>query len=392
MQYKGGENQNFGYGGYYGINNILGTFIASELRYRNNYRSEFFRTRWEKPFVTTNTKFGGEIMYENLAENRLPIYNYPDSIFVNDDFYRINNFDIWSGYSFVNKDLTKPFINIAGRFYLGNFTTRPEIDPETNYPFHDRNLYLASVSLQKIKYIKTTKLLQFGIIEDVPIGINMNLTGGWEKTSFYERPYLGMMLNYSKYFQNAGIFSSQTEIGGYRYDSDFEDVFAGVRFNYFSPLSNFGRFELRNILETSYISALNRRYLFPVHFGEGKGGLDRLEIFGETALEFRYRSVFYTPYKAGGFKFSIGPFVDLGWITRMESFQGDKDFFAVYGITTSTKNESLIFPAMHLHVGYSPNWIDDDYKIEFKIVFKDYKLFNKFTSLQPKTANPTNFY
>ena len=73
-----------------------------------------------------------------------------------------------------------------------------------------------------------------------------------------------------------------------------------------------------------------------------------MEIFGETALEFRYRSVFYTPYKVGGFKFSISPFAALGWITRMESFQGDKDFFAVIGITTSTKNESLIFPAMLL--------------------------------------------
>lgn len=392
FQYNGDTKDKFGYGAYYAMNNMWGEFVNSEIRYNKGIDQDFFRVEVEKPFLTTNTRLGGEIVYENLKERVWEKDDVIDSLYPDNSRYSVTVLELWTGYSFLfDKDLTKPFLNVAGRFYIETYDDKPEGFFEWNYPFHDKTLYLGSLSLQKVSYIKTSKLLQFGKIEDVPVGINLNTTFGWSHTSFYDRPYLGIRLNYSVFGQNAGIFYTAVDVGGFRYENQFEDAVSGIQFNYLSPLGKIGRFEVRNIFEASYTSLHNPRYFLPVVFSNYGLDIEDNGYLGDASLQFNYQPVFYSPYDVGGFRFSFNPFIDLGWIRSPVTRNQKSEFFSKIGLTASMKNESLIFPAMHVYAGYYINDLQYESRFEFKVVFKDLSIFKDFTSLKPRLAHPANF-
>lgn len=389
LQYDGSADEKFGYGAYYAVNNIGGSFFDSKMQYNNGLDQNLFRLELGKPFLTTYTRFGGEFIYEQLTERIADRRNMADSIYANKANYSVNMTDVWVGYSFLfEHHKNHPFINIAGRFYNEHYSKRPDVLFEFNYPFHDKMLFLTSASLQRVSYIKTSKLIQFGNIEDVPIGFNFSLTGGWEHTSFFDRPYAGMRANYSKYFQNAGIFSAGINLGGFRYQSAFEDVVTAYKFSYLSPLSKWKGVELRNIFDLSFNVAYNPRYLIPVLYSDYLLTLEQDRLYGDANLVMNYHPVFYTRHQFWGFRFSFDPFVNVGWIKKSETLNKEWDSFSIVGIKLSTKNESLIFPAMHVQFAYYMNKVVGEPRFAFKLVFKDIKLFKDFTSLKPEVTQP----
>lgn len=393
FQYKGDVDPKIGYGLNYEIDNIQGTFTKAELGYFNSYDTEYFRSRLEKAFVSTDTKFGGEIAYENLATDRTTTHYTPDSVYDTEDYFHSNIYDVWLGYSiFFSRDITKPFLNVAGRYYHESYEERPYIDPETNYSFHSNNTILGALTYQQVSFFETTKLLNYGVVEYVPVGLSFSITGGWQRTSFYDRPYAGVGANYSVLSNKTGIFSVFTDVGGYYRNSKFEDLATLVRFLYFSPLLPVKSFELRNVFALTLNNTINPLYTDKVTFGKGVRGIENSEVYGNGTIVMRYQPIFYTPYEVLGFNFSFKPFVDIGWISDSNLFGGSKQFYSVIGIGASVKNESLIFPAMNLYVGYYPNETGDGDKFGFKVVFKDYELINFFSDLKPKTASPADFY
>ena len=390
FEFDGSTDDKFGYGAYYGIDNMGGTFINGEISFNRGVDRDMFQVTLSKPFLTTYTRFGGEVIFEQLTENVTERPYVIDSVHSPDENYSVNLIDIWMGYSFLFPQREKhPFVNVAGRFYFEDFTTHPEEDIEANYPFHDNQMYLASLSFQQVAYIKTSQLLQYGTIEDVPVGINASLTGGWQRTSYVDRPYAGARLNYALYFQNAGIFYTFADFGAFRYDSDFEDVVSSLKLAYASPLLETGNLELRNLFQLNYHKVSNPRYLIPVIYSDylmAREGLDG--FYGNENFAVNYHPIFYTKYNFWGFRFSIDPFIDFGWLNRAIYEENDWDSYALLGINLSTKNESLIFPALHVQFAYFVNDIPDEPRFKFKLVFKDLNLFKEFTELRPRIALP----
>lgn len=221
MEFDGSTDEKFGYGAYYGNDNFWGTFINGEISFNKGLDRDLFEIRLARPFLTTYTRFGGEVIYRNLTEKVMERPYIIDSLYTPDESYSVNLLDVWMGYSFLFSNRVKhPFLNLAGRFHAEDFTKRPEEELEANYPFHDNRLYLASLSFQQVSYIKTSKLLQYGTIEDVPVGINASITGGWHHTAYVDRAYFGARMNYALFIQNAGIFYTLADFGAFRYDSD----------------------------------------------------------------------------------------------------------------------------------------------------------------------------
>jgi hypothetical protein len=282
-----------------------------------------------------------------------------------------------------------PFFNLAGRLQLEHFTDRPVEEIELNYPFHDNQIYLASFSYQKVSYVKTINLLQFGTVEDIPVGINTSLTGGWQQTSYVHRPYIGARLNYSLYFQNAGILYTKIDFGAFRYNSDFEDVVTVMKLAYASPLSEIGSFKLRNIFQITHNAVQKPRYLIPVIYSDYlmvREGLDG--FYGRENYVLNYYPIFFAKYNFWGFRFSIDPFINFGWLKQAIYDENKWDAYSMLGINLSTKNESLVFPAMHVQFAYYTNDIPDEPRFKFKIVFKDIRLFRDFAELKPQIAMP----
>lgn len=392
-EYDGDTDDKFGYGGYYTVNNLWGTFIDNEIRYQNGLDRKNLSIQFEKPFLTTHTRQGGEIVYEKLREKVAEHPYTPDSLGADNSKYELRLFDLWLGQSFFfYDDLTKPFLNLALRYHSVNYTDRPLVDEHTNYQFHNRHVYLAGLSWQKVSYIKTSRLLQYGTIEDVPIGYNINLTGGWEKTSYYERPYLGLRVNYSLFFNNAGIFSAFTEAGGYFNNSNIEDRLVALRLNYLSPLMKLRNFEIRNIMEFKFDGVRNPRYFIPYYTSRNFVRDYLMGYHRVSNLSFEYRPVFYSNYQVWGFRFSFNPYINIGWLRKQNENENITDRYSEIGIWASTKNESLIFPAMHLQLGYLPNKLEQEPRFVFTVVFKDIKVFKDFTSLKPEVVKPKRLF
>jgi hypothetical protein len=388
FEFDGSTDDKFGYGAYYGIDNIAGTFINGELRFNKGVDQDLFRISFAKPFATTYTRFGGEAIYEKYTEKVRERRFVIDSLYPSNATYSSNLLDIWMGYSFLFQHKSKhPFLNLAGRFYAEEFSDLPDKDLEYNYLFHDNRILIASLSFQQISYIKTSKLVQYGTIEDVPTGVNASLTGGWQHTSFVDRPYAGVRLNYALYFQNAGIFATTADFGLFHFQSDFEDVISTLKLAYASPLTDIGNFELRNLFQISYNAVYNPRYLIPVLYTnylmarEGNDG-----FYGNENFVMNYHPIFYTRYNLWGFHFSVDPFIDIGWVNRAVFDENNWDAYSMLGFNLSTKNESLIIPAMHVQFAYYLNGIPDEPRFKFKLVFKDIKLFRGFTELKPRIA------
>jgi hypothetical protein len=388
LEYDGSTDDKFGYGAYYGIDNLGGTFVNGELSFNRGVDKDLLELTLSKPFSTTYTRFGGEVIYKKRTEKVRERRYVVDSLYAPQEEYSSRLFDMWMGYSFLFQYKNKhPFINLAGRFYSEVFTELPDEDIEFNHLFHDNRIVLASLSYQQVSYVKTSKLVQYGTIEDVPTGINLNLTGGWQHTSYVDRPYVGARLNYALYFQNAGIFLTSADLGTFRYKSDFEDAISVLKLAYASPLSSIGNFELRNIFQLSYNAVYNPRYLIPVLYRDYFMAIEGLEGFhGNDNFVMNYHPIFYTNYNLWGFRFSFDPFIDIGWVNRPVYNENKWDAYSMLGINLSTKNESLIFPAMHLQLAYFVNDMPDEPRFKFKLVFKDIKLFRDFTELRPRIA------
>ncbi len=390
LEFDGDKDEKFGYGAYYGIDNFGGSFINGEIRFNRGLDKDFYLGKLSKPFLTTYTRFGGELLFERLKEKVGERVNTSDSVINIDEKYSMNLFDVWMGYSFLFRGSVKPsFLNFAVRSRLETFINRPGEYIEFNYPLHNSNLILTSLSFQRVSYVKTTKLVQYGTTEDIPVGINMSLTGGWQNTSYVDRPYVGIRINHSMYFQNTGVFSTTADFGTFHYKSDFEDVVTVLKLNYASPLSQVGTFDLRHLFQLSYNAVYNPRYLIPVLYSDYlmySEGIDG--YYGSENVALNYHPIFYAGYSLWGFRFSIDPFVDIGWINPAV-YQKDKwDSYSVLGINLGTKNESLVFPALHLQFAYYINAITDEPRFKFKLVFRDIKIFKNFTELKPRIAEP----
>ncbi|MCG8493745.1 MAG: hypothetical protein MI743_19155, partial [Sneathiellales bacterium] len=101
FQYNGSADDKLGFGGYYAIDNMWGEFVNSQVSYNRGIDQNFFRVELEKPFYTSSTRLGGEVIYEKLEEKVWEKDDVIDSLYPNNEMYSVDVFDIWSGYSFL---------------------------------------------------------------------------------------------------------------------------------------------------------------------------------------------------------------------------------------------------------------------------------------------------
>lgn len=160
-----------------------------------------------------------------------------------------------------------------------------------------------------------------------------------------------------------------------------------MKLGYASPLLEKRNFELRNLFQVNYTRVKKPRYLIPVIYSDYlmvREGIDG--FYGKENFALNYHPIFYTKYNFWGFRFSFDPFIDLGWLNRAIYDENDWDSYVQLGLNFSTKNESLIFPAMHIQFAYYVNDIPDEPRFKFKLAFKDLDLFRNFTELRPRIA------
>ena len=349
--------------------NIGGSFIDWTSGYKDyNYAFSSGRnqetvvyTRFEKPMVTAYIPTTGALEWSYQRTRN--VYD-GDSLYSSDIKYAYYNVDAWFGYSldsrrslYANKKIrVHRFIAIRG--FKQHFLSLPtRYQKVYDYRFTDFTGALASLNIFKQVFYKTSFIYGFGISEDIPEGFNFALTGGFVKKQNTKRPYSGFDATLAR-FNKKGFYSNFTlKLGGYYYQSRFEDVDFLFSVDHFTRLSKLNRAWYHRLFIGSAITAqvnpslnsplyLNSDYGLP-YFNNGSVSSDlRATVKGE--------SVFYNTTKVLGFRFAPFLFTDISLVKPYKMGPQKSDIYTALGGGVRTRNENLVFGTIELRTYYFP--------------------------------------
>ncbi len=364
--------------------NVRGSFIRSELTYSNRWDRKGYEASFQRAFLTPLMKWGGGFDFGNLEQIRM-VDEETDSIIVETDSLRIpykQNFqDFWLGRSFViGSTSDRMNITISSRITREEFTERPFVASDSNYFFHDGVLWLNQLELTKRKFLKSTMIQAFGITEDIPIGYQFRMIGGYEFGEFIDRPYVGVGIGAGDFWKKWGYFSANAEIGGFVEDQKFEEGVVAVEGLYFSPLLKFHRNHFRQFVRLEYSALLRPVLEEPFGFGDNIRGISG-EIQGDRKLGISIESVLFHPLKIYGFRLATYAFYDFGWITFDDTLIRGDNFHSAVGIGFRLRNESLLFRTIQFRFGI----ITDD-GFDFNFSFSNPRIFSEFSNDKPQVV------
>ena len=361
--------------------NIRGSFIRSELTYSHLWDRKGYEVSFQREFLTPLMKWGGGFDFGNLEQIYM-LDETADTLIVETDSIRIpykSNFqDFWLGRSFVlGSTSDRMNLTLSSRITREDFTDRPFVAPDSNYFFHHDVLWLNQLELTKRKYLKSTMIQAFGITEDVPIGYQFRLIGGYEFGEFNDRPYLGLGIGAGDFWRKWGYFSADAEIGGFFKDQNFQQGVVTLEGLYFSPLIRYRRNHFRQFVSIEYSSLLRPLEDTPFGFRDNIRGISG-EVKGDRKLGVSVESVLFHPLKFYGFRLASFGFYDFGWITFDDTLIEGDNFHSAVGIGFRLRNESLLFRTIQLRFGIVT---DEGFTVSFS--FSNPRIFSEFKSDKP---------
>lgn len=398
--FDGKRRPHVGFNAEYINRNIKGSFINWTMGVKtfnnafNSNRNEenYYYIRFEKPLVSQYLRWLGTL---ELNYNKTNNGYLTDSLYLSDYRYSFYNVDAWIAYNFGTQRLRYTGIKSTTRKFLAlrafnqHFLKSPN-KTELNYDgtYSNSSGMLASFTLFKQNYYRTTYIYGFGRNEDVPQGFTFSLIGGYSirKDSLNDqsrtRPYYGFEMQRSKYNEK-GFYSFYTlKLGGYRYQRNWEDFDLLVNVDHFTrlrPLNSkwYSRFFLSGGITKQFKPVLEQALLLRSQYG-----LPYFE-FGNVAADFRgtvkTEAVFYRIKKLWGFGFAPFLFGDAALLKPTNENISKSDLYSAVGGGFRIRNENLIFGTIEARFSYFPRIVPfmNHFKIKFNTNLR-YKYNNSF--------------
>jgi len=342
----------------YYIPNISNTYITSTLHYGTNELGNFTRSfAIDRPFFSPYAKWAAGVRYENQLSNK--------SVFANDSIFALNRFemntqDYWAGNAVqifkgnTENSRSTNFISTL-RFLRIRYLERPLEMFDTQTEYLDENLYLASFGISTRKYVKNKYVFKFGVTEDVPIGKVYNLTGGYQKTNYSSRFYLGARFALGNFY-NWGYLSSNIEFGTYFHKSQVQQGIISVNAIYFTELLEIRKWKFRQFVKPQFTMGINRyaKDSLTINDGYGLDGFNSPVLSGTIRLLFTMQLQAYSPWNLLGFKF--GPYLlcSFGMIGNDASGLINSKLYSQLGLGILIKNDHLIFNTFQISIAFYP--------------------------------------
>jgi hypothetical protein len=364
--WNGSKDPWYGKEFYYIINNIGSSFVNNKIRYAKVFDNETVELLFSRPFFTPSIKYAGAIQYQQTS--KIANIDYLDSIVPTRINY--NLIDLWAGRSF-SLTSTKKFaterINfvIASRVLKTHYFKRPDVTDNTFFDFHNKILWLSSISITQQIFFRSNLIYNFGRTEDIPHGFMMNFTFGPEFGEFNRRFYMGMGLSWGGLAHNQGYVFVKGELGGFSNPIRSPDQgIIHLHSNYFSNLFIFNRFKFRQFLNLDYLKGIQRfsdEYI-GIEDNNGFRGYQNEVARGTRRATANYTIVAFSPYYFYGFRFVFFGFADFGLISFSQPLLQSRLHSGI-GVGIRIKNERLTFETIQLSIGYYPSL--PDYKSPF---------------------------
>lgn len=221
FSYRGTKDKKWGNELEYKVNSLWGTHINIRGYYRNDYREKEVFVDVERQFLTNRMKWaGGMGVGRVFYSDDLPDRN------VNrlEELFNYHYQDVWLGKSFLlpyrysyNQNMF-----LTGRFFTTLFNNRPLVTDDTNHLYYNRRDYFAAFTYIKMKYYKANLIYDFGRTEDIPTGLMLSLTTGYEKSEFDNYGYIAGECHYSHFNKyDERYYALEAALGSYVNEDGF---------------------------------------------------------------------------------------------------------------------------------------------------------------------------
>ncbi|MCZ4696075.1 hypothetical protein DWB61_15770 [Ancylomarina euxinus] len=390
FEYNSSKSQNWGYLASYKVQNVINSHISAGLTFSNNYKRSLIELALKRRFETYMTKYAGGLtvsrtMHSNKISSNDPILNKEPLDF--------NYASAWFGRSYKllseNKLEKSQLFSTLG-FSSLNFFKRPKVDSDLNKFFHNKRIYLASISLNQTQYFKSNLIYNFGRTEDIPYGYMMQLTGGFEDREFSYRKYLAFEYQRATHFyKTKAYFFTKFSLGGYFDKDHYEQGNLILQNKFISRLRKTGRYRFRNFVELNYNLGIRR---FPEEFitlnsPTGIRGFSSLEAIGTQRLTMKLENITFTPYMAAGFRFAFFNFLDIGTIGSNQHHPFKNKAYYGIGLGLRLNNENLVFKTIELRFALYPKAPSDFSNTQYGLSGEDRPNFSNFNVGRPKVLD-----
>ncbi len=368
----------FGLEGFFGWQNIEGTFIDAEVLVSNidgnlyNKKEDelSFLLDLELPLVSQYKRWAGGFKIGRMdSKNRFPDI-YGTGIYQ----YKMGILDTWIGYNIGAKKYLKDqnqklkkFVSL--RYYTENFFQTPEQIGEEKYDsrFNSKHGILMGLTLFKQNYYKTNYLYAFGTTEDIPAGYNGTLILGLYRQLDISRPYLGLNLyNYtlSSSGDMTGLFF---RYGSFYRENKIEDIGIVLGASMFMRLVEVKNTPVRNYFRLSYALIRNMYISDPLRINNSFGlyGFGSDLAKGNQRISFRTESYIFLKRKILGFNIAPIAIADIAWLNHYATPFNAAGFFFALGGGVRIKNENLGLSTIEIRASLLPRKLLGDNYISF---------------------------
>jgi hypothetical protein len=348
--------------------NIGGTFVLGNVWYRHGQGYESYAMSIRRDFYSSKALYGGG---GGLIKSTEP-YTYKNIDSTSSISYL--TYDYWIGRSIrvSRKNLIKAPHNvvIAFRFISSNYSQRPRVEANLNYPFQSKEYILFGLSLNQQKLYKENLIYSFGSTEDIPTGFRVHFTSGIEKRApfllgntttkveFSNRYYFGNEVSTADVGPWGYLFISARGGGFLTTTNKTEQITTNFRAIYFSNLFRISDLRIRQFARVDYTRGLSRflgegEQIF-LDNNNGVRGLSSRAMTGTSRLVLNLETIAFSPLFVFGFRFAYFAFCDVGFIGSADDYIVGNQSFTGFGLGVRIRNENLVLNTFQLRLGYYP--------------------------------------
>ncbi|MGO4819668.1 hypothetical protein [Flavobacterium sp. W22_SRS_FP1] len=343
----------------YTVPNIKNSFVKTVLKYHINLDNYYEKSIvFDRPFYSPLAKWAAGISLDQRF--RKDTLQGTDLKYVFQNF-KYSSHDFWVGKavqilkgSTINAKTTN--LILSGRFLNINYQESPSqlYDPINFYS--NEQFILSGIGISTRNFIEDRYIFRNGIIEDVPVGRIFGLTLGYQNKNNEWRPYLGGQVSFGNYHK-WGFLSTNFEIGTFFNHSKTEQTAFSFQANYFTKLTEFGKWKLRQFVKPQIVVGLNRQSSLAdrLNINENFGiqGFNSA-VYGTNKMLLTLQTQAYAPNDVIGFR--MNPYFNYSIALLGNNHNGVKTTkgYSKIGVGVIINNDYLVFSSFQISLSYYP--------------------------------------
>ncbi len=366
-KYNKDNSPQWGHDFSYEIRNVDRSFMDLKVDYYDDYSKQKYGGSLNRGYISGKKYGGGGSWY--IVETKEQKSEVDSTLEVSVPRAKSVDLDFWIGRKFKFRGSFLGFDQVAWalRHKSQDFEDRPEgVTADSLRGYHDIEFFrLASFSMSKQLFYRSSLIYGFGVAEHIPYGKNLELVYGKESGEFWKRDYFGISYAQGKFYKNVGYLYNKVAMGGFWLDDEsrMEDLTVRLKVSYFSLLYKWGHYYTRYFANLDYVTSVNRSLKDSISISDDEIRELSWDKNDEQKLVLSTEMVTFAPWNLAGFKFALFSFADGGYLAANENIAVGGSFASSIGLGVRIRNENLVFKTLQLRIAYFPTRQEDgDYK------------------------------